>query len=438
MKKSRFLKKIIACFALFVTLFAFSGCNKESEPEPETQEAMFAKYMTAQSNLSDPTKGYKAVTRTTASAFGFSETTTANATVNFATGELAYIEKDSTGDVVEEYYVVKNNDKTIFYHHEKDDSFGEVEDYYNAMYVGSDFIYRYGDGELVEAPTVEATTFEEFKNAFIEAYSGTVEEEMDLGEGSAFTVEKFEFSQVDNEYEFTTKFKASVEGFTISAEIGISFSETIIKSLIIRMDMSLMTMTSTTNFYSGYDSSLMPTTFNKYPSLNEIENAEFTVTYYMDGVTSGWLNTYYDEYKPGQTFTFDADELEYIMLDNTTIDGWYLDPECTISIDTLTEYPSYDIELYAKTVPNTGYAVVVYTATIKEEGNLIYWPESDTFVYDVTQTQSINIADFVDDPDATITEVKVNGTVVSNNTLVLASGGYYIVEINGTTPGTDW
>ena len=35
-----------------------------------------------------------------------------------------------------------------------------------------------------------------------------------------------------------------------------------------------------------------------------------------------------------------------------TIDGWYLDKDYTISIDTLTEYPSYDIELYAKTKCN--------------------------------------------------------------------------------------
>lgn len=438
MKYNKYLKKIISCLVLFVSLFAFSGCKKESDPEPETQEAMFAKYMTAQSNLNDVTKGYKAVTKTSASAFGFSETTTATSTVNLATGELAYIEKDSTGSVLEEYYLVKQNGKNVFYHHEVDDSFGELEDYYSAYYVGGDFLYKYNGGELAEAPNIEATTFEEFKYMFSEEYMKEIEAEMELGEGNTFTVEKFEFAQADKDYKFTTKFSASLEGYSLSAEIEINFSETIIKSIVAKMNMVFMSMTSTTNFYSGYDSTLMPTTFNNYPSVSDIENAEFTVTYYMDGITSGWLNTYYDEYRPGQTFTFDADELEYITLENTTIDGWYLDPEYTISIDTLTEYPSYDIDLYAKTVPNTGYAVVVYTANIKEEGNLIYWPESDTFVYNVSETPSINIADFVDDPDATITEVKVNGTVVSNNTLVLASGGYYIVEINGTTPETDW
>ena len=113
MKYNKYLKKIISCLVLFVSLFAFSGCKKESDPEPETQEAMFAKYITAQSNLNDVTKGYKAVTKTSASAFGFSETTTATSTVNLATGELAYIEKDSTGSVLEEYYLVKQNGKNV-------------------------------------------------------------------------------------------------------------------------------------------------------------------------------------------------------------------------------------------------------------------------------------------------------------------------------------
>ena len=437
MKYNKCLKKVISCLVLFVSLFAFSGCKKGSDPEPETQEAMFAKYMTAQSNLNDPTKGYKAVTKTSASIFGFPETTTTTSTVNFATGELASIEKDSTGNVVEEYYLVKQNNKNIFYHHEVEESFGEVEDYYSAYYVGSDFLYKYNDGELAEAPSVEATTFEEFKYMFSEEYMGEIEAEMELGEGNTFTVDKFEFAQVDNDYKFTTKFSASMEGYNISAEIEINFSETIIKSVVVKMDMVLMSMTSTTNFYSGYDSTLMPTTFNSYPSGSDIENAEFTVTYYMDGVKEGvYLNYYYDEYKSGQTFTFDADELEDIALDNTTIDGWYLDPEYTISIDTLTEYPSYDIELYAKTIPDTGYAVVVYTSTIDYDGWLM--PDSDTIVYDVSDIHSINIADLVDDLDTTITEVKVNGTVVSSNTLVLASGGYYIVEIKGTATGTDW
>lgn len=437
MKRSRILRKIIASFVLIVSLFAFSGCKEEKEPE--TQEAMFVKYKTAQSNLNDVTKGYKAVTTSTVSALGMSETSTDNSTVNLATGEMAFISKDSTNTITEEYYLVKSNGKNIFYHHELDDSFGEVEHYYDAMYVGNDFLFKYDGGELATAPNVDVTTFEEFKASFTEAYSGVVSDEMDLGEGGAFTVDKFEFAEDGDNYKFITSFKASSDGFTVTASIEIKFTEDFITSMKIDMGMGMfMSMSSTTNFYSGYDSSLMPTTFNNYPSLNDIDNAEFTVTYYMDGITSGLLNMYYDEYKPGETFTFDAEELENIALDNTTIDGWYLDKDYTISIDTLTEYPSYDIELYAKTVPNEGYAVVVYTSNIKEEGNLISFPENDIVVYNVSETASIDLNDFVDDPEATITSIKVNGQAHTGNTLTLEDGGYYIVVINGTTPESDW
>ena len=56
--------------------------------------------------------------------------------------------------------------------------------------------------------------------------------------------------------------------------------------------------------------------------------------------------------------------------ENTTIDGWYLDSTYTTKIDTLSEYPSYRLPMYAKTVPNDGYGLVILMVSIEKEGKI--------------------------------------------------------------------
>ena len=443
MKNNKIIKNLVMIFIMIASLFTFVACKDPDDEKPETisQEEAFQKFKIAQANLNDPTKGYKETTTAKMSMITETVTTTAVSTVNFQTGELAVISKDSDGNIVSEQYVVNSDEKTIFYQHEADYSSSEVEHEYNAMYVGKDFIYNYNgeNGTMINTVSIDdADTFEEFKAEFTEMYTDTMEEDMNVGDDAAVSVSKFEFSKDGDAYKFemTLSFSSQVGSFTM--KMTIKFSDTYINSMTMDVSSFLTSIKTTSNFSPGYDSTLIPSSFDNYPNSNEIENAEFMVTYYMDGVTSGWLNTYYDSYKPGETFAFNEEYLEDIAIENTTIDGWYLDPKYTQKIDTLTEYPSYDIELYAKTVPNEGYAVVVYTANIKEEGNLFWFPNSETIAYSVTDSPTIDLSHFVTEPDATITDITVNGTVLNGTTtLELTNKGYYIVIINGTTPETD-
>jgi uncharacterized repeat protein (TIGR02543 family) len=120
---------------------------------------------------------------------------------------------------------------------------------------------------------------------------------------------------------------------------------------------------------------------------------------------------------------YDVDTIQ-----NTTFDGWYLDENCTVSVNTLTDYPSYDLTLYAKTKPNENYGLVILKGSINSEmwGTTI---DAERFV--IRSGVEYIIPETVETwgMEGNVTSVKVNGEVYTEDTILVENGKTYIVEV---------
>ncbi|MGN0960765.1 MAG: hypothetical protein ACI4PF_01035 [Christensenellales bacterium] len=156
------------------------------------------------------------------------------------------------------------------------------------------------------------------------------------------------------------------------------------------------------------------------------------VTYYIDNQN---FNSEFFEF--GDTIQYNVTPLEH-----TTIEGWYLDKECTIKF-TATQMPSYDLNLYAKSKADEGYAVIVYEYTYKIEnvtrGNsiatvVVAMPEGETslelLIPAILKEASIKPVGYT----GKISKVNVNGENITINPdeevkVTINELGYYLIKV---------
>ena len=431
----KFIKKISIFVLLILSVCTFSAC-KDKEKE-ESQEVIFAKYKVAHNNFNSQNEGIKLETKTSVTAFGLSEVENNVTTINSTNDIMASVSKNSAGDIIKESYIVKTGEKYVHYSYEIVENIFEdtTEHEYNAYYVGKDFINILDKEDalhLFDIRSFSVESYDKFKESFVLKYKNSLTEEYSLTIYPIVEITTFKFSNDGSNYKLNCELKSTIDGVSTKISIEIKFSENYINYMSVKNSASLANGKIETNFYKGYDDSLMPTDFSNFVSDGEIENAEFMIKYHLDGDTFSYEGRY-DEYTFGTLFVPHDDIMEDEIVENTTLDGWYLDKDCTVSINTLTDYPSYDLSLYAKSKPNDGYAVIVYELNIKEEGNLFFWPDYETIAYEVNTNNSINLLDIVDE-NATIGDVYVNGSIHDARELAIEEGGYYLVKINGTVP----
>ncbi|MBR1988591.1 MAG: hypothetical protein IKA36_06125 [Clostridia bacterium] len=185
-----------------------------------------------------------------------------------------------------------------------------------------------------------------------------------------------------------------------------------------------------------YDSSIDMTLVEK-STMKDIENIKTSIEYYIDG----------DYYESGDPTEFGTEiTLEDCKRENTTRSIWFMDSECTIPC-TLTTQPSYDLELYAKSIPNDGYYLLkvgqgfetgyewVYEVKVlpilnNDISQYITFVDTNEYVSS-DEADEYNYEWFIGEGNYSLTynyKVKINGIEVNSNTYNFLSARTYFME----------
>lgn len=422
-------KYLISLMSLFF-VFSLVGCKKDEKDDKNelTKEEFYQKLVTLRSNMED-VKQLTVKGKSKVSMIFINEEVQYTTSIDLENNKYASVEKDSKGNVIGSEYVVKNGTDYIKYSYEAD-----AEDKYESHHVGGDYVvnsFKTNDN-IIDVTELNMDSYESFCESFEKMMSATSDDFLDNEELDNVEVNLDIYEESGLNY-FSYQLVAEAEEDGAKVEISmssvLSFNNEFIKGidLVVKMKYkqgmttSTMSFSNQTTYTKGYDDSLIPNSFASYPT--DIEPAEFDVYFVVDGEET-WATT--DTYAKGETFAVDYYEDE---IDNVTLDGWYLDKDCTISISTLTEYPSYDITLYANNKPNENYALIIITETIKTEDDWIFGPEIEKIAVNINEEYIIpSVIDIYGD-EGTVVQVKVNGEEYTANTITLENRKIYFVEL---------
>lgn len=432
--------KIIKNFLMFICgVFCFIGltaCKDEEEPTKVemTKQEFYEKLLVLNSKMDDVSQ-YTVTGEMSVSMFMYSEKSSYKISVDLDNSKYASIEKDKDGNVTNSEYVITNGNDHIKYTYEKD--YFDDEDVYGAYYVGSDYIPKSMEfnENMIDIKELDMNSYETFCESFDEMLVESSEDLEGLDLDSIDT--KVEMYKENGVYHFTYSVSYSVTEDDGSASASISATMKFNDDFLVGLDMDMSMIYSTpegkittkmknSNQYSkGFDNAMIPMDFSSYPQ--DIENAEFEVYYVLDGQESSFGKDYV--YMPDETFAPD-----YLVeeIDNTYLDGWYLDKDCTISVDTLTDYPSYDLYLYANTKPNENYALIILEETVTAVGEWIFGPEVTKLSVEAGSEFVIPTEVEVYGNEGVVDSVTVNGIAYTESKLTVENGKVYRINISAT------
>lgn len=186
---------------------------------------------------------------------------------------------------------------------------------------------------------------------------------------------------------------------------------------------STMSMESQENIQNTFDKSELNKDYLSLVDSTDISLASVSVNVYLNGTTHYFSAT--DAYaKYGDDINV-ATLLEQCQpsrynFANCTIAKLYLDKDMTkeVTADNLKKYPSYDLKLYAKLVPNDGYAVVNMTITqLNRDGSLSYTHQT---VFEVQKgAEGLDFSSWLSANDYKVQSISVDGVAVANTTTKL-------------------
>lgn len=388
---------------------------------------------------------------------------------NKETGEYYEIETQYEDDeevIDEALYVKKVDNKYVMYEEgeEYDWEAGGVVYQYTKSNVSSDHVAHEilgddGGFDLNIESLTEYDTFAELKAEIAEDFS---DNDFDLGEGATSTttakmIERNGSYILKIEMNASNVIEASGTEPKLSMSIGMSYEIEAKNNQIVGMVVTFSNSSTTGEGESAEtESSLsvididitysyidkMITDDSNYPA--EAENPLSPVNFYLD---NQYENAFNANFGTNITLSEIAEETSDITAyENTTIDGWYLDEECTQRFESMT-MPSYHVNLYAKSKANEGYVVVVYDYQYEGEHNTAMI-DNETVVLAIPtgeDTLSLTIPCYVsehndsynnlEDFDVTYGTVVVNGENVTiptegEVTITLNEEGYYYIEVN--------
>ena len=416
-------------------MFGLTACKKDEEPSKVnmTKEEFYQKLLILDSKLNS-TSQYTINGETKMSMLMFSETSTYKISMDVDNNKYAKEEKNEDGDITKSEYVVKNGNDYIRYSYEVMTYNDEDEYIYESSYVGSDYVERTMYNEnVINLKDIDMSSYDAFCESFDSMLVSSNEELASLNVDSLDTkVEIYEENDIYH-FSYSVSYSTTENGEKASANISatLSFNE----EFLVSMDMDAkitygsglekmtMKIKSSNKYSKGFDNNMMPTDWSAYPQ--EIENAEFEVYYNLDG-EEDYLGTDYT-YSPGEIFIPEYDDE---IIDNAHIDGWYLDENCTISVDYLTEYPSYDLHLYGKTKPNDNYALIIIEESITMEDDWTYGPHVTKTTVAAGEAFVIPTTVEIYGNEGVVTSVTVDGAAYNGSTLTVENGKIYRVVVS--------
>lgn len=185
---------------------------------------------------------------------------------------------------------------------------------------------------------------------------------------------------------------------------------------------STISMESQENIQSTFDKSELNRDYLSLVDSTDISLASVSVNVYLNGTTYCFSST--DAYaKYGDDINV-ATLLEQCQprydFANCAIAKLYLDKDMTkeVTADNLKKYPSYDLKLYAKLVPNDGYAVVNMTITqLYRDGSLSYTYQK---VFEVQKgAEGLDFSSWLNANYYKVQSISVDGVAVANTTTKL-------------------
>lgn len=354
--------------------------------------------------------------------------------VTYGDEEKSYVEDG--------YYLIKNGSNYVLYKTYYDDDLKQNRN--SAYYVGSDHlkVEYYEDLEdyvFLLNLIADNDQLSGLKEAIVQYFNGN----MDMGEGATLTVSEFGITKskginklklvasADIYQDILTEDAADEEQepmMTMTIGFSVSFdSEKIIEivteaSFSYSMDFSLSEFdpsltekismiisanekATINNFSTTLDSTIMGA---DYSSFGIIQKPSSYVNYYIDGVK---VRYYEGRFENVLTLLTNGDE-ELGSYIHATITSWYLDEECTIPATNITEFPSYDLDLYAKvTGVKEGYALIRSKLTSSYDYTVV----QHKFI-DVSEVTTMTLAQLKASFAPMIaSNIKVNGTAVEDD-----------------------
>lgn len=429
------LKKGVMMLIAVIFLFGVAACKDDEEPTKVemTKQEFYEKLLVLNSKMNGE-KQYTISGETSATMFMASEKISYKISVDLDNNKYASVEKDGDGNVTNSEYVLKNGEDYIKYTYEKD----YFDDYtYGSYYVGSDYVTKTMkfNENMIDISELDMSSYEKFCESFDEMLLENNEDLEGLNLDSLDT--KVELYTENNVYHFIygVSYSASEEGIDISVNINatMKFND----DFLIGMDMEVsvtydstegnmtMKMKNSNQYSKGFDDSIMPTDFSAYPQ--DIENAEFEVYYVLDGEEDVFGED--DVYTPNGTFVPDYSVED---IDNAHVDGWYLDKECTISVNTLTEYPSYDLYLYANTKPNENHALIILEETVTMTDNWTLGPIVTKQAIEAGSEFVLPIEVDIYGNEGAVDSITINGVAYNESTLTVENGKVYRIKVSAT------
>lgn len=435
------LKRGLMLLMAVFCLVGISACKKDNDSgEPDNKETMskeefYQKLLVLNAKL-DNTKQYTIEGESKVGMSIISDKMTYRISVDEEHNKYANVEKNNDGEIIKSEYIVKSGDDYIKYLYEEAYFIGDEEK--SSYYVGSDHVQHLmrNNDNLIDFNELDMSSYENFCKSFDEMLVKSSEDMKELELDSLETdVKMYEEDGTYNlEYSVSVSAAEEDEYAEMSATATMKFDDDFMVS--IGMDTKItytldgerytMKIQIINKYIEGFDDSMIPTDFSDYPQ--EIENIEFEVKYVVDGEEDRWGEEY--TYLSGEKFVPDYD---YEEIDNTYFDGWYLDEDCTISVDTLTDYPSYDLYLYGKTKPNENYALVIIEQTfaLNEYSSIGPMVEKTAEVagtiYEIPTTVNVY------GNEGIVDSVTVNGESYTSNSITLQNGNVYKIVMHATS-----
>lgn len=436
------MKKILMACLLVVSSFFMFGCFKDDDTTKDdgkiqtmTKEEFYEKLTVLSTNIQN-VKKYTVYSEISGSMFLVGEQKSFDTTtVDLENNKYAYVSKDANGKVTNSEYVLKVEDDFVSYQYDSGEA--TVDDEYSSYLVGSDYIQAIM-GVNIPVDGLIATSYEDFAK-YMESIFYEFIDEAEMGETTNLQTANKIYKE-NGVYAFVTT--ASVKGseaeglfqgaiMDVDAKLEFKFTEEYIKEVnieykaVITMNQDSMTISisSKSSYSKGFKNEVMISDFSAYPS--EATPKEFIIECIIDGDEDSSY-TEYDEYQKGETFVLDYDEY---LIQNTTFDGWYLDKNYTVSANTLTEYPSYDLTLYAKIKPNENYGLIILKGALVSGD---YWTFSiDVEKFAIGAGVEYIIPETVETwgMEGNVVSVKVNGVEYTKETIVIENQKIYVVEV---------
>ena len=430
------IKKGLMVVCAVFCLFGIAACKDDEEPTKVemTKQQFYEKLLVLNSKMNNE-KQYTISGETSATTFMVGKKTSYKISVDLDNNKYANVEKDKKGNTTKSEFVINNGNDYIKYTYEKD--YFDDDYTYGSYYVGNDYVAKtMGFNEnMIDISELDMTSYEKFCESFDKMLVENRENLEGLNLESLDT--KVEQYIENNVYHFVygVSYSASEDGieFSVNIEAVMKFNDDFMISTDMEVSMNYdiaegtmsMQMKNSNQYSKGFDDSIIPTDFSAYPQ--DIENTEFEVYYVLDGKEDLFGEDYV--YTPNGIFIPDYSIEE---IDNAYVDGWYLDKECTISVNTLTEYPSYDLYLYANTKPNENYALIILEETVTTADDWTLGPIVTKQAIEAGSEFVLPTELDVYGIEGTVDNITVDGVSYNESTLTVESGKVYRINVSAT------